>query len=261
MTLRSQLGKARQCLLSSVHPRPFALAPPGGKVSFCFDDFPRTAYTEGGTILSAFGLRGTYYAALGLMNSSNELGDQFKPQDLDALLADGHELGSHTFSHLSCRKVPLRMFEEDLQKGRNSLHELTGYDPVNFAYPFGHVTVRAKKRVGSQMSSCRGTWYGINGPAADLNLLWANSLYGDVESLPEIESLLQLTEDRGGWLILYTHDVRRRPSRFGCTPALLEKTLSSAVRRRLQIVPVRQVLSESNSFAEPPLSNLLDHRA
>ncbi len=50
----------------------------GPIVSFSFDDFPRTAYSAGGAILERFGVRGTYYAAAGLMNTANELGEQFR---------------------------------------------------------------------------------------------------------------------------------------------------------------------------------------
>lgn len=243
MSLRSQLGKARQLVLSAVHSRPISLANRGPVVSFCFDDFPRTAYAVGGAILTSFGARGTYYAALGLMNTQNELGDQFTRKDLDSLLADGHELACHTFSHISCRGVPLRAFERDVQKGRNAIREMTGRDPDDFAYPFGHVTVAAKKQVGMQMGSCRGTYGGVNGPTADLNLLRANSLYGDIDRLPEIESLLAENAQRQVWLIFYTHDVRGNPSRFGCTPALLERTASCAVQRGYRIFPVEQAIA------------------
>ena len=110
MSLRSQLGKVRQLLLSASHPRQVSLANREPVVTFCFDDFPRTAYSVGGAILTRFGARGTYYAALGLMNTENDLGDQFTRRDLDSLLADGHELACHTFSHISCRGVPLSSF-------------------------------------------------------------------------------------------------------------------------------------------------------
>jgi len=247
MSLRSELGKARQRLLCTVHFRPMALANQGPVVSFCFDDFPRTAYAVGGAILTTFGARGTYYAAPGLMNTQNELGDQFTQEDLDSLLADGHELGCHTFSHVSCRGLPLRTFEHDVQKGRNAIREMTGRDPVNFAYPFGHVTVAAKQRIGIYMGSCRGIYAGVNGPTADLNLLRANSLYGDIDRLREIESLFAENTQRQGWLIFYTHDVRREPSRFGCTPALLESTASYAVKQGYRIVPVEQVIAGAQS--------------
>jgi peptidoglycan/xylan/chitin deacetylase (PgdA/CDA1 family) len=211
-------------------------------VSFCFDDFPRTAYTVGGAVLKRFGARGTYYAAIGLMNTQNHLGDLFTKQDLDCLLKDGHELGSHTLSHVSCRSVPFRVFENDLHKGRDAIRQVTGCDPTSFAYPYGHVTLTAKKRLGAQMSSCRGICSGLNGPMVDLNLLRANSLEGDTDRFAELKSLLSESERRRSWLIFYTHDVRQNPSPYGCTPLLLEKTVFFAAERGFRISPVREVL-------------------
>jgi peptidoglycan/xylan/chitin deacetylase (PgdA/CDA1 family) len=241
MTLRSQLGELRRQILCSVHSRLVLLANQGPIVSFCFDDFPRTAYTAGGAILKSFGARGTYYASLGLMNTSNSLGDQFKAEDIDSLLSDGHELGSHTYSHLSGRSVGLKSFEEDVRKGRGAIREMTGRDASSFAYPFGHVTVNSKKTIGKQMSSCRGIYGGVNGPVTDLNLLRANSLYGDVDHFAETESLLSENVKRKGWLIFYTHDVRSDPSPFGCTPALLDGAVSLAHEMGCRIVPIGEV--------------------
>ncbi len=251
MSLRSQLGKARQLLLSASHPRQISLANREPVVTFCFDDFPRTAYSVGGAILTRFGARGTYYAALGLMNTKSDLGDQFTREDLDSLLADGHELACHTFSHISCRGVPLSTFERDVQKGRDAIREMTGRDPSNFAYPFGHVTIAAKKQIGKQMESCRGTYGGVNGPVADMNLLRANDLYGDIDRFPEMRSLLEENEQSRGWLIFYTHDVRENRSRFGCTPALLEKTAAYAVQRGYRIVPVGQAIAGAATRDSP----------
>ncbi len=243
MTLRSRLGVLRGQLLYSVYSRPVPLGNQGPVVSFCFDDFPRTAYTAGGAILKSFGARGTYYAALGLMNTTNDSGDQLKREDIDSLLANGHELGCHTFSHISCRSVPLKSFEGDVLKGRKTIRELTGYDATNFAYPFGHVSVNSKRIIGAQMNSCRGIYGGINQPMADLNLLRANSLYGDVDQFDQFESLLSTAVNRRGWLIFYTHDVRRNPSPFGCTPALLDQTIASAEKKGFLIASVKDAIS------------------
>jgi peptidoglycan/xylan/chitin deacetylase (PgdA/CDA1 family) len=240
--MRSQIGKAHQALLRTLNARRLFLHNQEPVASFCFDDFPRTAYSVGGGILKAFGARGTYYAALGLMNTQDELGDLFRREDLFSLLADGHELASHTFSHLSCRRVASTTFERDVQKGRDAIHEMTGVDPTDFAYPFGHLTVSAKRRIGMRMASCRGTYGGINGPGLDLNLLNANNVYGGVDQLAEMERLLRENAAERRWLIFYTHDVRENPSRFGCTPALLEKTVSSALQHGYRIVPVGETI-------------------
>jgi peptidoglycan/xylan/chitin deacetylase (PgdA/CDA1 family) len=246
MSVRSKLGDLRRQLLCSVYTRPVSLNDhPGPAVSFCFDDFPRSAYLVGGPILKDKGACGTYYTSLGLMNTSNDLGEQFKMEDIESLLSDGHELASHTFSHLSCRNVSRKLFEEDVWKGRDGIRDISGSGATNFAYPYGHVTTQLKKAIGSQMRSCRGIYRGINSPNADLNLLRANSLYGDIDQLAEAEDLLSRVGSEGGWLIFYTHDVRPNPSPFGCTPALLEKCVSLAAEKGFKITSVGKMLDIS----------------
>jgi peptidoglycan/xylan/chitin deacetylase (PgdA/CDA1 family) len=243
MSLRTVMGAARRRVLCSLHRRDAACVTPGPVVSFAFDDFPRTAYTVGGAILVSFGVRGTYYVAMGLMNGSNLLGDQFRADDLFAALADGHELANHTFSHISSRRVPLHPFLEDVRKGQSALAAITG-NPISghFAYPFGEVSFEAKKALGREMASCRGTHGGFNGPVLDLNLLRANPLYGDLDRLDTVRELLTVNEECGGWLIFYTHDVRPDPSPYGCTPQLLVETVRLAVQRSHKVLPVAQVL-------------------
>lgn len=242
MSLRSTLGAVRRAWLSSRHRRTAVLGDSGPFVSFTFDDFPRTAYTTGGAILKSLGVRGTYYVAMGLMNTSNELGEQFRLEDLHAAADDGHELATHTFSHHSSRRISLDSFEEDVRKGRDAVREIAGLSPSgNFAYPYGEATLAAKRSVGSEMISCRGTCRGWNGPHVDLNLLKANSLCGNLDRLKFVEHLILENEREKGWLIFYTHDVRPNPSVYGCTPELLESVAATG-KRGGEILPVAEVL-------------------
>jgi peptidoglycan/xylan/chitin deacetylase (PgdA/CDA1 family) len=242
MSLRSTLGTVRRTVLSSRHRRTVELGDSGPFVSFTFDDFPRTAYTSGGAILRSLGVRATYYVAMGLMNTSNELGEQFRLEDLHAVADDGHELATHTFSHHSSRSVSLEAFNEDVRKGRDAVREIAGLAPSeNFAYPFGEATLAAKRAVGQEMISCRGTFGGWNGPVVDLNLLRANPLYGHLDRLKAVERLVQENEKEKGWLIFYSHDVRPNPSRYGCTPELLESA-GVAAKSGAEILPVAEVL-------------------
>ena len=71
----------------------------------------------------------------------------------------------------------------------------------------------------------------------DLNLFRANSVYGDAGRLWAAGVLLLENEQRQGWLIFYTHDVRSEPSPFGCTPKLLEKAVSLVVKRGFSVAP------------------------
>jgi len=244
MNIRSAAGEARRHLLACVLRRPVALRKPGPLVSFAFDDFPRTAYTIGGAILRNFGARATYYVAMGLMNAVNELGESFHLEDLHSLAEDGHELASHTFRHSSSRRVSLSVFQEDARRGQRAIQEIAKLIPTsNFAYPYGEVTLAAKRALGKEMNSCRGTAGGLNGPIVDLNLLRANGLYGELNRLKSVERLILENERREGWLIFYTHDVRVKPSRYGCTPELLESTVRFATRRGVNILPIVEVLA------------------
>ncbi len=214
-------------------------------VSFSFDDFPRSAYSVGGSILESFGARGTFYTACGLMNTCNELGNQFRMDDLDSLLDRGHELASHTYSHLSARSVSCEAFCRDVEKGRQAIEKVTGAESLNFAYPFGHVTLRAKQALGLSLASARGIFPGFNGPKADLNLLRANSLYGDLDGAGRVEELIAENCRRKSWLIFYTHDVRPNPSPYGCTPALLEAAVSCAAQSGCRILTVREAMRDA----------------
>jgi len=244
MSLRSQLGDIRRSILCAFYRRVVPLGDHGPIVSFTFDDFPRTACSVGAAILEKFGARGTYYVTVGLMNSCNELGELFHQDDLCTLAERGHDLGTHTFHHRSCRSLSLSAFREDVEKGKKAVEEYVGCDSINFAYPYGDVTLRIKKNVGPGLASCRGIVPGYNGPGIDLNLLRANRLYGGVDQATRAEALIRENVKRKSWLIFYTHDVRLRPSTYGCTPALLESAVSCAARSGSRLLAVREVLSE-----------------
>jgi peptidoglycan/xylan/chitin deacetylase (PgdA/CDA1 family) len=245
MSLRSQLGSLRRQIVGSLYSRRVPLGDLGPIVTFSFDDFPRSAYTVGGNILKGYGVRGTYYASIGLMNSTNELGEQFRRSDLEALVADGHELASHTFSHISCSSIPNSDFLYEVDRGRKAIQDLTGQeDSRNFAFPFGDFTLGARRTLPMQLASCRGILGGFNGPDIDLSLLRANSLYGDIDKSKMAERLIDKTVSQKCWLIFYSHDVRPSPSRFGCTPQFLEAVVSHASKTSARIMTVAEVLGE-----------------
>ena len=165
VTLRTGLGSVRRNVLNLSHQRTIDLGNSGPFVSFSFDDFPLSAYHTGGSVLKDFGARGTFYVSMGLVNTSNELGEHFRLEHLRAASLDGHEIASHTFNHSSSRRTALSAFRKDVLRGRNELRETTDVcSSSNFAYPYGAVTLSAKRAVGNEMLSCRGTCKGINGP-------------------------------------------------------------------------------------------------
>ena len=243
MILHTAAGAVRRNFHSGFCRRNVSLGQAGPLVSFTFDDFPRSACTTGGEILKKLGFRATYYVAMGLMDTRNQAGEHFAAADLRSLAADGHELANHTFGHCSLEQTPLDGFQQDVHKGRQALRAMgiAGLT-TNFAYPFGEVTLAAKKVLGAEMMSCRGIYRGLNGPLIDLNLLRANPIYGGLDRLSALECLIRENENRRSWLIFYTHDVRPNPSRFGCTPELLESAVRFAGQHSAGVLPVAEVV-------------------
>ncbi len=245
LNLRRRIGTARRYVWSSFYSRLMPLGDCGPIVTFSFDDFPRTALTNGASIVERYGGRATYYVAMGLMGTDNQLGKQFRRTDLHCLIERGHEVASHTFSHCSAQNTPFQIFRKDVERCEEALRESIATGPSNnFAYPYGEVTLKAKKQLGLRMRSCRGTCSGFNGPEVDLNLLRANSLYGDIDQSEAAKELILENENRRSWLIFYSHDVASKPSRFGCTPGLLEAVVSFAADRGARIMTVADVVTE-----------------
>jgi peptidoglycan/xylan/chitin deacetylase (PgdA/CDA1 family) len=90
-------------------------------LSFTFDDFPRSSYTNGGTILNNFGFKATYYVSLGLMGKELPVGPAFINEDIEKLMKDGHELGCHTYDHLDAWDTIPYKFSESTKKIRHYL--------------------------------------------------------------------------------------------------------------------------------------------
>jgi peptidoglycan/xylan/chitin deacetylase (PgdA/CDA1 family) len=244
MLLRSRIASTRRKALCVLARRDVLVPCDHPLISFSFDDFPRTALTVGGSILQDAGIRGTYYAAPGLINTLNELGPQFRREDLLDLLAAGHELASHTYSHISARTTRLANYVHEVERGYQTLTGTLGLNASRqFAYPYGEITLRVKRTVGPKMQSCRGICPGLNGPGVDLNLLRANRLYGDTDQFAPAKELIDENSRKKAWLIFYTHDVRTNPSPYGCTPALLEQVVRTAVESGARIATVAEVIA------------------
>ena len=235
---------------------------PSPIISFTFDDFPRSALTVGGKMLTAFGWTATYYASIGLMGRTTNLGPMFTRSDLDDLLAAGHELACHSFAHVSCTEVGTADFVEECEQNRREAGALLGgYQLRNLSFPYGHITLAAKRSLRSY-DTCRSVEPGINPDPVDLGFLRANPVYSRLD----IETLIQLIHANSrakGWLVLYTHDVATNPSPYGCAPQYFEEVLRSARESGAEVLPTREAAGRylHSPSKEPPVAGGTDTRA
>jgi peptidoglycan/xylan/chitin deacetylase (PgdA/CDA1 family) len=212
-------------------------------ISFTFDDFPRSALLTGGHILQRFGLTGTYYASFGLIGKEGCGGPLASLEDLKALIAQGHELGCHTFGHCHSGETNTNVFEDSIIENRRALRMLCpGTSFRTFSYPISAPRVWTKHKVSRYFECCRGGGQTFNGGTTDLNYLRAYFLEKDRENPELVKTLIDQNRNARGWLIFATHDISETPSPFGCTPDFFEDIAQYAVHSGANILPVAAAL-------------------
>lgn len=213
-------------------------------VSFTFDDFPPSALHEGAPILERHGGRGTYYVCLADDRSFDFSGETFDFSVLPDMVEAGHELACHTWAHLDCALTDSSALAVDFDRNAARMAELVpGYRMVNFAYPYGNVSLDAKALAAERFATSRGIWTGLNVGSLDRGLLAAHKIYGE-ENIPEALDLIEAARRRNGWAIFFTHDVRANPTEWGSTPDQLERVAAAAERAGCAILTVREALAE-----------------
>jgi len=208
-------------------------------ISFTFDDFPSSALRIGGAILKEHETRGTYYASLGLMSREAPVGTIFSRNDLSDLIADGHELGCHTYAHSHAWNTPPQQFEQSIAENERVLRQLLPNASFKtMSYPISEPRPRNKRLAARRFTCCRGGGQTFNVGVMDRNYLRAFFLEKSQENPKAVSDIIESNARARGWLILATHDVCDHPTRFGCTPRFFEDVVKCASASGARILPI-----------------------
>lgn len=238
-------GKCQRTVSTAFSRRPIKMQNTAPLISFTFDDFPRSALEVGGRILLDHGVFGTYYVALGLLDRDEPVGRICSAENVKDTLAQGHELGCHTYGHCDAWKTDPRSFEEAILDNRRALEcILPGAKFTTMSYPINMPRPDTKSRAGRHFSGCRGGGQRINLGVLDTNYLAAFFLEQSVNDSGAIWSMIERNRDEGGWLIFVTHDIANHPTKYGCTPSFFEGVVRRAVESGAKVLPVRKALME-----------------
>ncbi|MBL4617905.1 MAG: polysaccharide deacetylase family protein [Robiginitomaculum sp.] len=213
-------------------------------ISFSFDDFPKSSAIAGAQSLEDKGLHGTFYACTGQFGQSNHFGELCSSDDIERLFAAGHEIGCHTQNHIDCAVSPPAVVQMEIQRNRAVLSALGISNADTFAFPYGDVSFTSKKALADKFATLRGVQPGINRKGSDANQLLAVPIEGDIDNLQYIKNFFEQLDAKNGWLIFYSHDVRAKFSRWGCSPALLRAVINEAIARNYIIAPVTSIYSQ-----------------
>jgi peptidoglycan/xylan/chitin deacetylase (PgdA/CDA1 family) len=221
-------------------------------ISFTFDDFPRSAATTGGAILSKWGARGTYYLSFGLTGAIAPTGPIIDRSEVRQIYEHGHELGCHTFGHDNAWETPERRFSNSLDRNRHELSvAFPGKSFMTFSYPISSPNPAVKRIVESRFSACRGGGQRFNCGVLDRNYLAAYFLEKADGNLARVAEMIDKNREAKGWLIFATHDVDQSPTPYGCTPGFFEAVVQYAVGSGAQILPVIDALTSIFSAKGP----------
>ena len=198
--------------------KPARVAPKRPTFTFTFDDVPASALCNGVPILDEHGVKGTFYIAAELADprTSREEGDFVSLPEALELDSAGHHIGCHTYSHYSLDTGSARGLEADTRRNRETLAE-AGLEVEDFSYPFGEISLSAKRRIRQSYRSLRGNRPGKNRDQIDLAFLRAERIYSQSIDRAKIEALIEDCERNGGWLIFYTHGVIDTPGPWDAT--------------------------------------------
>lgn len=240
--------KIRRAIARAYRPRVVQQKNAVGTLSVCFDDFPRSAWTEGGRILRDHGVRGTFYVCGRLCGSTWDGQTMFEADDLSAIHEEGHELACQTFQHVSCLRATRSELESSICNNQAFVREHVGDVRLHsFAYPYGDASVTSKRFLVGRFASVRGVDAGINAGTLDIGQLKAVGLEVGKRSFETVQEWVMRAAARRAWIVVYTHDVQASPSQWGCRPEDLDRLLRAAKAAGLRILPVDAALQAVTS--------------
>ncbi len=187
--------------------------PPGWTVptvvSLTFDDSLQNEMTAA-DVMNRHGLHGTFYVISGRLGATRYM----NWDDIDRLVAEGHEIGGHTRQHL-----PLTTLEPDEQMrqicdDRRALLA-HGYEVRSFSFPLGRVDTSAKQAAAScGYESARSTTgigpstvFAETTPPQDPYSIRAVTSFLATDSLADFQRDVRKAEAGGGWVVVTFHAI------------------------------------------------------
>lgn len=244
-------------------------------VSLTFDDgLTQSAVHD---ILQAHGMKGTFYV------NSNKIGigSYLSKAELDALFADGHEIGGHTINHVNLATLSDSAQRDAICDDMQNLIDWYGVENVHsFAYPYSStgpttegiveagcpngVTYESARAVGGLVtaSSCNGCPYSETIPPGDPYYIITNTSVRSSTPLSEIKSYVTNAESHGGgWVALVFHKICDGCDTYSTSAATLDAFLAWLEERQslgTRVATVHQVMSGDlpSSDTIPPTVSL-----
>jgi|CZCB01.1.fsa_nt_gi peptidoglycan/xylan/chitin deacetylase (PgdA/CDA1 family) len=180
------------------------------EVALTFDDAPSPFTKEVLKILDNYGVSATFFLVGSQVEKSPEVARQ--------IVAAGHEIGNHSFSHCWSSDDSVETLVEDIKRAEEAIYRSTGQVPLYFRPPGGMVNDKVKE-------ACGQTGYGIL-------LWWVDSrdwLLTEEEILEKVKK-----EVKDGAIILFHN--------LATTVEVLPQVIEDLRREGYKFVTISQLL-------------------
>jgi len=211
-------------------------------VSVTFDDIYASAADFGARKLEKRGWKGTYYIT-GKYARLAAAPEYAKVEQVKALMAHGHELGSHSDTHLALSTLSNSDVTFNIKTNYDYLKSL-GQAPVGIAYPFGDFSAAVEAEVKLFHEYARTSLAGLNDQSADPYRLRVLPVTNTTTN-QEILSWIDDAESSSTWLILLFHEL---------TDDIPEETYVTA---KSQYEQVLSYLEKNSNIAVLPVNEAL----
>lgn len=256
MSERRFLEKLRDGARVLISTRGVAMVNDRPIVSFTFDGFPKSAGVNAAASLERRGAAGTYYTNRNFCGVAADGIIYYDLNDLRRLVDNGHEIGGYAGGPAGRPWAGAAQLNADLEANDGFIRaEFGDLRMTTFAFPFGAIDLQTKLRMQKRFAACRSTAPGVNAGVADLGALRAEPLFSRSTDAAAVKRLIERSAQPRSWLIFFTRDVDEQPSASGCTPALFEHALESALAMGCQVLSVRNALGCIRFRAQAPQGN------
>jgi peptidoglycan/xylan/chitin deacetylase (PgdA/CDA1 family) len=144
------------------------------------------------------------------------------PDLVRRILAEGHEIGNHSWTHPQLSKLSDQRVSFEITKTQDAIKDASGFTPTLLRPPYGAITTRQREWIESQ--------FGLN------IILWSVDPFDWKRPGASVITQRILTEARPGAIIL-SHDIHKQ------TVDAMPATLDGLMRKGFKFLTVSQLIA------------------
>ncbi|XHR27647.1 MAG: polysaccharide deacetylase family protein [Chthoniobacteraceae bacterium] len=160
-------------------------------ISYTFDDGLRDQYTLAVPMLNEVGFKGTFFVIPSKVSETIEDAERRKNDkrawgtitwdELREMARQGHEIGSHTWSHTGLTKQLPEEVDAELSKSYDAIKTRLGQPPLTIAFPFNQSTPEIQAAALKHYVAYRDHQLGVGSPKSTVDWLnkWADQQVRD----------------------------------------------------------------------------------